>query len=74
MLDFVEECGFVFGSLFLQSCPAEGSVVLVCFAMFSNVVAGDEASCAFVDLFKLVDVVLCVGVPDAGSVGEGGVY
>ena len=34
MLDFVEERGFVFGCLFSQSCPAEGSVVLVCFAVF----------------------------------------
>ena len=59
MLDFVEERGFVFGSLFSQSCPAEGSVVLVCFAVFSSVVAGDEASCLFIDFFQLFDVVLC---------------
>ena len=71
MLDFVEERGFVFGSLFSQSCPAEGSVVLVCFDVFSNVVAGDEVNCAFVDFFQLVDVVLCEGVLNAGAKGEG---
>ena len=40
-LDFVEECGFVFGFLYLLRCPAEDGVVFVCFAMFSDFVASD---------------------------------